>query len=410
MKRIMTRLGLLFTMVNCCAWLHAQITVTTLTPPFDGSGGLELDYNGNLYIADFGASLDNGNGTVVNKLLPDGTLEVFAVGLQGASGNDFDQAGNLFQSNIQAGTVSKISPTGLVTTFASNGISCNVGIVIDEDDNLFVCNCCAENGNTIRKVTPTGTSTLFSNSPLLRCPNGITQDATGHLYISNFGNGNIIKITPNGIASVLATTPSGSILSASNGHIIYDTKRDVLYVASHATHKIYKLTLDGILSELAGSGIRGNQDGTAAAASFSRPNGLAISPTGDSLYVNSSIPTTNSGGRPLNPSVVRLIRGLNPGISASEEVEHSIIFESITVFPNPISGDQLEIKFKVDHAQSVQIILMDMDGNQIAEIMNEKIIENQHIRYDVGHLLNGNYLLSIKLNQSYKTEMFSIIK
>ena len=94
-------------------------------------------------------------------------LSVFSTGHFGASGNDFDSHGNLFQSSIAMNLVSKVTPSGDRNTFSNVGFSSPVGIAIDEDDNLYVCNCF---NNTLRKVTPAGVSTEFSNSPMLSCP------------------------------------------------------------------------------------------------------------------------------------------------------------------------------------------------------------------------------------------------
>ncbi|MEM9546396.1 MAG: hypothetical protein AAGA77_10495 [Bacteroidota bacterium] len=344
-----------------------QIKVHTITEEFDGSGGLNLGSDGMLYVANFGESLDNANGTQVWVIdyKNGGQPILFATNLTGASGNDFDSEGNLFQSNISAGTVSKIDPNGNTSFFATNGISCNVGINIDAEDNLYVCNCCGGNGNTIRKVTKNGVSTLFSSSNLFFCPNGITRDKENNLYVSNFSNGNVIKIDPLGNASLLATTPGLPGVSApSNGHIIYSELENVLYVASHGSHRIYKLTLDGELTVLAGSGIRGNQDGSAMEASFSRPNGLALSDTEDTLFVNSSIPITDAGGRPLNPSVIRMITGLR-GISSVKEQTHL----DITVAYDPFSR-MIRILDLPITSEALKVTILTMDGKVI---LNEEL-------------------------------------
>lgn len=329
-----------FILIWSCSAVIAQVQVETITDEIAASGGLTLGPDGKLYIANFGESLDNGRGTEVWQLDFSNTnsLTIFATGLLGASGNDFDSQGNLFQSNIAAGDVRKIDPNGRVTTFTGAGISCNVGVNIDADDNLYVCNCCGTFGNTIRKITPTGASTVFANGGLFACPNGITRDMDNNLYVSNFGNGNIVKITPTGQTSLLASTPgTPGIASASNGHITYSSLENVLYVASHGSHKIYKLTLDGQLTVLAGSGQRGNTDGVALQASFSRPNGLALSITEDTLFVNSSVPTTDSGGRPLNPSVIRMITGLrNPSSTTAPalppvELSYSLVSNELII-------------------------------------------------------------------------------
>ncbi len=107
--------------------VFAQLQVSTLVEEIDASGGVKVDAEGNIIVADFGESLDNGNGTNVWKVTPQGDVSLFTSGLSGASGNDFDSQGNLFQSSIGAGTVSKITPNGTLSLFATSGISCNVG-------------------------------------------------------------------------------------------------------------------------------------------------------------------------------------------------------------------------------------------------------------------------------------------
>ncbi|MEM8907975.1 MAG: hypothetical protein AAGD05_09035 [Bacteroidota bacterium] len=254
--------------------LSAQIQVTTLTEEFPGSGGVLLDAQGNVYIANYGDGIQNANGSQIWRLTTDGNLGLYANGLSGASGNAFDSQGNIFQSNISSGVVSKVDPEGNVTTFATTGITCPVGINIDADDNLYVCNCCGIFGNTIRKVSPNGVSTVFAASNLFNCPNGITRDNDDNLYISNFNNGAVIKVDPNGNASLLANIPGNN-----NGHLTYSPQLNQLIVTSHGSSRIYLLSLSGVVSLLAGNGQRGNDDGGVDEATFSRPNGIAASPS-----------------------------------------------------------------------------------------------------------------------------------
>jgi len=61
---------LLFTPFLCLIpfLFFAQIQVSTITEQIQASGGVVLDKDGNIYIANFGQSLSNGNGTEVWKL------------------------------------------------------------------------------------------------------------------------------------------------------------------------------------------------------------------------------------------------------------------------------------------------------------------------------------------------------
>ena len=270
--------------------------VSSLTGNFKGSGGMTVADDGFIYVADFGDNLSPANGTQVSKIDPQtGAVSVFATGLNGPSGNDFDSQGNLIQANIQGSTISKISPDGTVTTLTSDQIRGPVGVVVDEQDNAYVCNCGA---NTIVKVDPQGRVTQISTpNGLYNCPNGITRDTNGNLYIANFNDGRIIKITAEGEESVLATVPGGN-----NGHIIFGNNR--LYVAARRGNGVYEVSLTGEAEHFAGTGAQGNDDGPTNEATFYIPNGIALSPDGKKLYVVSRLVGV---GTPLNPVKVRVI-------------------------------------------------------------------------------------------------------
>ena len=258
-----------------------------------GTGGMEVDAAGNIYAADFGLDL-NGGGTTVQKISPEGDVSVFTTGLNGASGNALDSQGNLLQSNITGGFISRISPSGAATTLTSSGINGPVGIAVDSSDNLFVANC---GNNTIQSVTNAGVSTVFSSGTLFNCPNGITLANDGNLYVANFSNGNIIQVDDSGNASIFATIPGGN-----NGHILF--ANGVLYVVGRGANRIYQLSLTGSLSLIAGSGSRGHDDGSVTESTFSLPNDLAVSPDGTKIYVNEVTPLT---GNNISPTTIRVI-------------------------------------------------------------------------------------------------------
>ncbi|NND73116.1 MAG: hypothetical protein HKN43_16195 [Rhodothermales bacterium] len=278
--------------------LTQAVYVGTLTGSISiGSGGMEVDSEGRIYAADFGMTL-NGGGTTVRRITPSGEVSTFATGLNGASGNAFDSAGNLMQSNITGGFISRISPSGVPTTFVTSGIAGPVGIAIDDSDNLYIANC--GGAGTIQFVTNTGASSVFSSDPLLNgnCPNGIALASDGNLYVALFNNGNVIRVAPDGTASVFANVSGGN-----NGHITF--ANGVLYLVDRGGNRIYQITLDGSVTLLAGSGQRGHANGGPTEASFSLPNDLAVSPDGSLIYVNEVSPTT---GTNIGPTIIRVIK------------------------------------------------------------------------------------------------------
>lgn len=295
-------------------------TVTTLSDEFNGSGGIAVDAEGNIYVADFGQFLNNANGTQVWKITPDGVRTEFATGLQGASGNTFGPDGNLYQSNIAGNRISIITPDGQVSTLEDTLAAAPVGLDFDSKGNLFIANC----GNrSIRKVSPEGESTLLVRNNLLFCPNGLAVDDEDNVYAGTFNGGRVLKVTPDGTLTILATVPGGAI-----GHLTFANGR--LYVVARNDHSVYELTLDGELTKIAGSGEQGNADGPALEASFSLPNGIAASPDGTKLYINSKV-NVNPNDPSLNPVLVRVIHLESATESEAQTNQPTLTFPTLSL-------------------------------------------------------------------------------
>ena len=374
---------------------YAQITVSTITPQFKGSGGLCLDQTGNLYIADFGDFLGvpdtDGLPNVISKLDAEMVLSEYSTNFVRASGNAFDGNEVLHQADIGVSAIYKVIG-GVRTFFTSTGISNPVGLAFDNNDNLYVCNC---GNNTIRKVTPAGVSTLFAAGNLFSCPNGLTIDEDQNLYVSNFSNGNIIKVTSTGISTLINVTPTGTTSGPSNGHLDYHQPSRTLFIASMAASTIYYIDLDDSsnLVTLAGTGVRGNTDGDASAATFSRPNGVAVTQSGDSIYINSAIPLTNVPNTPLNPSIVRLITGVQSVLSTNT---NSLPNYSVKAYPNPVKDSfSIEADLLQDYSH-LRLEIYDIQG-RIVHTIKDLLTENSRfgITLDIGHFESGNYFYTL---------------
>ena len=72
----------------------------------------------------FVANLDNNT---ISRVTPGGVVSLFASGFSGAYGLAFDTGGNLFVANNNGNTVSRVTPGGAVSPFAS-GFSGPVGL------------------------------------------------------------------------------------------------------------------------------------------------------------------------------------------------------------------------------------------------------------------------------------------
>jgi uncharacterized protein (TIGR03437 family) len=222
-------------------------TAAQLTVP----SGLAVDRSGNLYI------LDTENNRV-RKVGKDGIITTFAgTGSPGYSGDGgpatsaqlgitknihgvnptglaFDGAGNLYIADDGNLRIRKVSPDGIITTFAGSGQTLGysgdggpatqaqmgfpTALAADTDGNVFI-----GESTRVRKVSPDGIITtvvgsalgtsgysgdgLDSTSALIGYPSGMAVDIRGRVYIAD-RNHNVIRV-------LLPGSTSGAAQSAS---------------------------------------------------------------------------------------------------------------------------------------------------------------------------------------------------
>src|SRR4030095_14564851 len=129
-------------------------------------------------------------------------------------------------------------------------------------------------------------------SAQLNIPGGIALDSSGNLYIADSGNYRVRKVTPQGVISTVAGTGvsgfSGDGGPATSARINYP--RDVavdgsgnLYIADGPNYRVRKVTPEGLISTIAGTGTYGfsGDGGPALSASIGFINGLTIDGAGN---------------------------------------------------------------------------------------------------------------------------------
>lgn len=87
-------------------------SVETVATGLDGPSGIAIDSTGRVYVANWGRA--GSGGTVIHRILPDGTLEEFVRGrgVNTPIGLAFDEAGMLYVANAVDGTIHRIDSEG----------------------------------------------------------------------------------------------------------------------------------------------------------------------------------------------------------------------------------------------------------------------------------------------------------
>ena len=213
----------------------------------------------------------NGAGTAATFRKPTGVIR--------------DELGNLYIGEFEGARIRKVSPAGLVTTFASS-VTSPLALTMGPDGNIYVVNF---NGHRINKVSRTGAVTLYAGtgstapndganrlSAGFSNPTDIGFDSNGVMYIADMTNHRIRKIqnnivttfAGNGTASLTDGTGSGATMNRPYS-ITFDQGGN-MYVAN-ADHAVRKITPDAVVTTIAGASTSGSTDGVGTAARFNNP-------------------------------------------------------------------------------------------------------------------------------------------
>ena len=340
---------------------------------FNLTNTVATDSVGNVYVAD-------SRNQVIRKITPAGVVTTLAgTGVVGHAdgvgtaasfnypyGVATDSAGNVYVTDTSNSIIRKITPTGLVTTLAGvaqvighadgTGTAASfaypTGIATDSTGNIYVADA---SNHTIRKITPAGVVTTVAGvagvpghadgvgtAASFNYPGGVATDSMGNIYVADTSNHTIRKITPARVVTTLAGTATvagfadGVGTAASFNYpygVATDSAGDV-YVADTLNNAIRKITPAGVVTTLAGTGTAGHADGTGAAASFNRPNGVATDGAGN-IYVAD---TNNSIIRNITPTgVVTTLAGTAGVIGHADSVGTGASF----AYPTGIATDSV---------------------------------------------------------------------
>lgn len=206
------------------------------------------------------------------------------------------------------GTVGNVAGTGLAGFYDSQAIAAEFnnpyGVAVDTTGIVYVAD---SSNNRIRKISTSGVvSTLAGNgtagyvdglgaSAQFNGPLDVTVGPGGIVYVGDIGNHRIRTISVAGVVSTLAGSGVAGFADGTGTAAQFNSPRGLaldtggnLYVADDGNHRIRKITPAGVVSTLAGSGAAAFADGTGASASFNRPLHVAVD-SSDNVYVTDNL-------------------------------------------------------------------------------------------------------------------------
>jgi uncharacterized protein (TIGR03437 family) len=321
--------------------------IDAATAQLSGPTGLAVDAAGNLYIADAGNfRVRLVSGGTIATIAGDGTAgysdgPAATAEFNGLADLALDSSGNLYVADFYNQVIRLLSH-GVVTTVAGNGsygiggdslpatsvpLAGPSGIALDSAGNLYI----AEGYNnkirkvangTIATVAGTGTAgftgdTKAATLATLQTPTDVAVDSAGNLYIADYGNNRIRKLTA---STGVVSTVAGNATKTFNGDVGGATSLGLpspQRVAVDAAGNFYivdgprmRKVANGTATTMAGGGSPAGEGGPAASAQLLSPQGLAVDSTG-SVYISDQ-----GTGRLLKVSggtLTRVAGGGNPG-------------------------------------------------------------------------------------------------
>jgi sugar lactone lactonase YvrE len=266
-----------------------MVTSQGIVSTFAGSSFVTVDADGSLTTAAFATPADvkiDGSGTIY--VLDAGS------GLNGASIRKI--SGGMVTTIAGGGTKGSADGTGTAATFGNAW-----GLAIDGNGNFYVADA---TNNKIRKVTPAGVVTTFAGSGGIGSynatgtsanfhgPVAVVLDGAGNLYVADEGNNLIREITPAGVVTTFAgsgtagsTDGTGTAASFNLPSGLAIDNSGNIFVADMGSNKIRKITPAGVVTTIAGASDSGGYtDGPGSTALFEYPVGISVDSNGN-IYV-----------------------------------------------------------------------------------------------------------------------------
>lgn len=254
-----------------------------------------------------------------------------AVEFNAPQGLAFDSQGNLVIADTGNHQIRLLTTGGSGRTLAGAGapgfqngagaqalFNSPCGVVVDGSGNVYVAD---RDNHLIRKIAPDGNVFTLAGTEgasgsadgrpgtgTFTYPTGVALDATGNLYVADFGNNRIRKVNPaTGEITTLAGDGNAGLVDGPSSRASFNgpyalavDPGGAVFVSDRSNHAIRKIAPDLVVSTIVGDGTAGSNDGIGTAARLSQPGGIALDAAGN-LYIAD---TGNHRVRKLTPTLL----------------------------------------------------------------------------------------------------------
>jgi sugar lactone lactonase YvrE len=189
----------------------------------------------------------------------------------------------------------RVTSTGVVSTLSSGG-TCFGHVALDKQRRQLY----ATSDTRVWRLNGDGVATLLVGSPTAGYKNGhgadaqfrgligVVCDSSGNLFVSDSVDNRIRRITPDGDVTTVAGSGVGGFSDGVGEGASFNEplglgidNQDNVYVADAGNYRVRRITPDGRTTTLAGSGFIGGLTGEGPFASFNTPTDVTVDNAGD---------------------------------------------------------------------------------------------------------------------------------
>lgn len=179
----------------------------------------------------------NYSGNSVSKISPSGTVTTYTGTGAAPTAIAYDGA-NMWTANRTVNSVSKITSSGVITTYA--GLGSNPHSIAFDGTNMWTAN---EYGS-VTKITPAGVMTTYSGAGG-NIQQGIAFDGT-NMWTANYNDNSVTKITPAGVMTTYKSTGLNPYAIAFDGVN--------MWTANYNSNSVTKVSPSGVMTSYSGTG------------------------------------------------------------------------------------------------------------------------------------------------------------